>query len=101
MDIQQASAPIGAGLGQTEAENLIIAEFAGNPEWAWAIEIKHRLAARMNGDQFYSTVSDLVSQGRLDRRLQPGRGFLIRIAAPKVDPRAGGVDVSASEGGAA
>lgn len=66
-----------------EADNTVIAQLAGNPEWVWSIDVKHAVAGRLDGHMFTVAVNRLVEDGRIERQLVPGRGFQIRIAPPK------------------
>lgn len=66
-----------------EADNAVLAQLAGNPEWAWSIDIKHALSGTLDGHLFNEAVNRLVADARLERRLVPGRGFQIRIAHAK------------------
>ena len=90
---------IGEGLTSTDCENAVLAQLAGNPEWVWQIEIKHAVAGTMNGHQFHVSVNRLIEAGQIERTMVGGKGWRIRLGRRGLDPRAGGADVSASEGG--
>lgn len=71
---------IRAALSAAECQNAVMAHMAGNPEWCWAIEVKHLLAGQMNGHQFYDAINALVESGRIERQLVPIRGWRVRIS---------------------